>query len=175
VVVSLVVHDGRDAMRALQRQVGRTEPFTEPDLRRLAGAHATAGPAQAPERALDAVGGSGDARDAREQQRGPGDRSDRAPRHEPRERGGRTRRERGGHDRRDGHARARAGGQIAGTVASYDPDRGFGFISRRGASDVFVHVSAIARNQVLEPGQRVRFELAPGRRGQQARNVQPVH
>jgi len=39
---------------------------------------------------------------------------------------------------------------------------------------VFVHVSALSGNQVLEPGQRVRFELAPGRRGQQARNVQPV-
>ena len=39
-------------------------------------------------------------------------------------------------------------------VSSYDPDRGFGFISRRGGSDVFVHVSALAGNQVLEPGQR---------------------
>ncbi|HET6772099.1 MAG TPA: cold shock domain-containing protein [Acidimicrobiales bacterium] len=63
---------------------------------------------------------------------------------------------------------------MSGTVSSYDPDRGFGFISRRGGSDVFVHVSALAGNQVLETGQRVRFELAPGRRGQQARNVERV-
>jgi superfamily II DNA/RNA helicase len=178
VVVSLVVDDGRNAMRTLQRQVGRTEPFTEPDLGLLAGAPATAGPAQAPEPAPepapDADGGSRDAREGREGQRGPGGRSDRAPRREPRDRDGRARRERAGRDRRDGRARARAGGQVAGTVASYDPDRGFGFISRRGASDVFVHVSAISRNQMLEPGQRVRFELAPGRRGHQARNVQPV-
>ena len=31
-----------------------------------------------------------------------------------------------------------------------------------------------AASQTLEPGQRVRFELAPGRRGQQARNVRAV-
>ncbi|HEX5946139.1 MAG TPA: cold-shock protein [Acidimicrobiales bacterium] len=64
---------------------------------------------------------------------------------------------------------------MAGTVASYNPAKGFGFISRRGGADVFVHVSALTgREQSLEPGQRVRFELAPGRRGQQAKNVQPV-
>jgi CspA family cold shock protein len=99
-------------------------------------------------------------RDAR---RVPGDRTDRAWR------GDRTDRA-----RRAGHEHGRPAGQVSGTVSSYDPDRGFGFIARRGGSDVFVHVSALSRNQVLEPGQRVRFELAPGRRGQQARNVQPV-
>ena len=55
------------------------------------------------------------------------------------------------------------------------PSRGYGFISRRGGGDVFVHVSALAgREPSLEPGQRVRFELAPGKRGQQARNVRAV-
>ncbi|MDD9371493.1 MAG: cold shock domain-containing protein [Acidimicrobiales bacterium] len=60
-------------------------------------------------------------------------------------------------------------------MASFNPAKGFGFISRRGGADVFVHVSAITgRDQTLEAGQRVRFEVAPGRRGQQAKNVQHV-
>jgi superfamily II DNA/RNA helicase len=212
-VVSLVVDDGHKAMRALQRQVGRAEPFTDPDLGLLAGSPIVAGARHAPVPALDpavAVGaapppeaGSApaagrEARDGRDvspggdtiaietararprpgrrerrsvrsersdrdARRGLGDRTDRARRGDRSERSG-----------RDGHGRGRAAGQVSGTVSSYDPDRGFGFISRRGGSDVFVHVSALSGNQVLEPGQRVRFELAPGRRGQQARNVQPV-
>jgi cold shock CspA family protein len=36
-------------------------------------------------------------------------------------------------------------------------------------------VSALeGREPSLEPGQRVRFELVPGKRGQQARNVRAV-
>ena len=57
-------------------------------------------------------------------------------------------------------------------MTSYNPDKGYGFISRRGGGDVFVHVSGLAgRGQALQPGQRVRFEMVRGRRGQQARNV----
>jgi superfamily II DNA/RNA helicase len=65
--------------------------------------------------------------------------------------------------------------RLTGTVKSFHPARGYGFIARRGAADVFVHVSGLGgRHQTLEAGQRVRFEVAPGRRGQQAVNVQPV-
>ncbi|HET6952979.1 MAG TPA: cold shock domain-containing protein [Acidimicrobiales bacterium] len=64
---------------------------------------------------------------------------------------------------------------MTGTVSSYNPDKGYGFISHRGGGDVFVHVSEVAgRGQVLAEGQRVRFEVVPGRRGQQARNVTAV-
>jgi superfamily II DNA/RNA helicase/cold shock CspA family protein len=74
------------------------------------------------------------------------------------------RRPAGGRDRR-----------VAGTVQSFHPAKGYGFIARRGAADVFVHVSNLdGRHQSLEAGQRVRFEVAPGRRGEQAVNVQPV-
>ncbi|HKY66529.1 MAG TPA: cold shock domain-containing protein [Acidimicrobiales bacterium] len=62
---------------------------------------------------------------------------------------------------------------MAGTVSSYNSSRGFGFISRRGGADVFVHVSALGGRE-LRPGQRVRFELVPGKRGQQAHNVRAV-
>ena len=65
--------------------------------------------------------------------------------------------------------------RVAGTVKSFHPAKGYGFIARRGAADVFVHVSNLdGRHQSLDAGQRVRFEVAPGRRGEQAVNVQPV-
>jgi superfamily II DNA/RNA helicase len=65
--------------------------------------------------------------------------------------------------------------RLTGTVKSFHPARGYGFIARRGAADVFVHASSLGwRHGTLEAGQRVRFEVAPGRRGQQAVNVQPV-
>jgi superfamily II DNA/RNA helicase/cold shock CspA family protein len=65
--------------------------------------------------------------------------------------------------------------RVAGTVKSFHPAGGYGFIARRGAADVFVHVSNLdGRHQFLEAGQQVRFELAHGRRGQQAVRVQPV-
>jgi CspA family cold shock protein len=65
--------------------------------------------------------------------------------------------------------------RVAGTVKSFHPAKGYGFIARRGGADVFVHVSNLdGRHEVLEAGQRVRFEVAPGRRGQQAINVQPL-
>jgi superfamily II DNA/RNA helicase len=72
-------------------------------------------------------------------------------------------------------AARRADRRLTGTVKSFHPSRGYGFIVRRGAADVFVHVSSLGgRHRTLEAGQRVRFEVAPGRRGQQAVNVQPV-
>jgi superfamily II DNA/RNA helicase len=203
VVVSLVVDDGHKAMRALQRQVGRTEPFTDPDVGLLAGSPTSAGPRHAPEPVASPEAGAAPAlerqsRDGRDGAPGGGtvsteagqgrlrpgrrerrsvrsERTDRDARRDPGDRTDRAwRGDRTDRARRAGHEHGRPAGQVSGTVSSYDPDRGFGFIARRGGSDVFVHVSALSRNQVLEPGQRVRFELAPGRRGQQARNVQPV-
>jgi cold shock CspA family protein len=78
--------------------------------------------------------------------------------------------------RADGFGPAPRGRQrtVAGTVTRYDPQRGFGFIARRGKPDVFVHASALASGHVPQSGERVRFEVAPGRRGQQARNVRRV-
>jgi superfamily II DNA/RNA helicase len=77
---------------------------------------------------------------------------------------------------RDRHMAARRRDRrVAGTVKSFHPARGYGFIARRGAADMFVHVSSLGgRHRTLEAGQRVLFDVAPGRRGQQAVNVQPV-
>ena len=63
-----------------------------------------------------------------------------------------------------------------GTVKWFNAEKGFGFISREGADDVFVHFSAIEGTgyKSLEEGQRVEFEVGPGRKGEEARTVKVV-
>lgn len=48
-----------------------------------------------------------------------------------------------------------------GTVKWFDAQKGFGFITREGGEDVFVHFSAIQGKgfKTLEEGQNVVFEL----------------
>ena len=61
----------------------------------------------------------------------------------------------------------------SGTIKWFDARKGFGFIEREGASDVFVHFSAIEGDgyRRLEEGQQVEFEVGPGKRGEQAKRV----
>jgi CspA family cold shock protein len=63
-----------------------------------------------------------------------------------------------------------------GTVKWFNAEKGFGFISRAEGDDVFVHFSAIQGNgyRSLEEGQRVEFDVAPGRKGEEAQNVRIV-
>ena len=57
----------------------------------------------------------------------------------------------------------------------FDHDRGFGFISRDGGDDVFVHVSNLqAGVPTLTEGQAVEFEVGPGRKSEEAKNVRSV-
>jgi cold shock protein len=60
-----------------------------------------------------------------------------------------------------------------GIVKFFNSEKGFGFISRDGADDVFVHYSNIQGNgyRSLDEGQRVEFDVAPGRKGEEAQNV----
>lgn len=60
-----------------------------------------------------------------------------------------------------------------GTVQWFDAVRGYGFIARDGAADVFVHGSEV-EGEALRPGERVRFEIAEGARGLQAKRVRRV-
>jgi CspA family cold shock protein len=63
-----------------------------------------------------------------------------------------------------------------GTVKWFNADKGFGFIERAGGDDVFVHFSAIHGSgyRSLEDGQRVEFDVAPGRKGEEAQNVRVI-
>lgn len=67
---------------------------------------------------------------------------------------------------------------FTGTVKWFDEERGFGFISEVAGrvSDVFVHYSGIAGHgrRSLYEGQTVEFELAPGKKGDQAVDVRVV-
>ena len=60
-----------------------------------------------------------------------------------------------------------------GTVKWFNAEKGFGFIAREQGEDVFVHYSNIQGNgyRSLDEGQRVEFDVAPGRKGEEAQNV----
>ena len=63
-----------------------------------------------------------------------------------------------------------------GTVKFFNAEKGYGFISRKEGDDVFVHFSAIGGTgyKSLEEGQRVEFDVGPGQKSDEARNVRPV-
>ena len=55
-----------------------------------------------------------------------------------------------------------------GTVKFFDMSKGFGFIQPEdGSKDAFVHISAVERAGLssLSEGQKVSYELQPGRNG----------
>ena len=64
-----------------------------------------------------------------------------------------------------------------GTVTWFNADKGFGFIAPDdGTADVFVHFSAIQADgyRSLDEGQKVEFDVAPGRKGEEAQNVRVI-
>lgn len=63
--------------------------------------------------------------------------------------------------------------RIQGTVKWFNAGKGYGFISREGGDDVFVHHSAILAEgyRSLEEGQRVEFTVVQGPKGLQAASV----
>lgn len=63
-----------------------------------------------------------------------------------------------------------------GTVKFFHTEKGYGFISREDGDDVFVHYSNIEGSgyRSLEEGQKVEFEVGPGRKGEEALNVRAV-
>jgi CspA family cold shock protein len=66
--------------------------------------------------------------------------------------------------------------RLTGTVKWFNGQKGYGFISREGGEDVFVHYSAIEgqgfRN--LEEGDRVEFVVEQGQKGPAAAEVRRI-
>jgi len=60
-----------------------------------------------------------------------------------------------------------------GTVKWFNAAKGYGFISRNGGEDVFVHFRAIVGDgyKSLNEGDQVQFDVEQGPKGLQASNV----
>ncbi len=69
-----------------------------------------------------------------------------------------------------------AGEEGHGTVAWFDPVRGYGFIDTDGGDRAFVHRSAIRRlgQRTLDEGRRVSFRPVPSDRGPRVEDVYPL-
>jgi superfamily II DNA/RNA helicase len=63
-----------------------------------------------------------------------------------------------------------------GTVKFFNTEKGYGFITREQGGDIFVHYSNIQGDgyKSLSEGQRVEFDVARGRKGDEAQNVRII-
>ena len=63
-----------------------------------------------------------------------------------------------------------------GTVKFFNNDKGYGFIRTDEGNEIFVHFSNITGSgyRTLAEGQKVEFEVGPGRKGDEALNVRAV-
>ncbi len=63
-----------------------------------------------------------------------------------------------------------------GTVKWFNATKGYGFISRQGKEDVFVHYKAIVGEgyRSLKEGDKVEFEVEKTQKGLQAVNVKKL-
>ncbi|MGI6514418.1 MAG: cold shock domain-containing protein [Syntrophomonadaceae bacterium] len=63
---------------------------------------------------------------------------------------------------------------MIGVVKWFDDAKGYGFIESEEGRDIFVHHTAIQNTgfRSLSEGQRVRFDVSQGPKGEQAQNVE---
>lgn len=62
-----------------------------------------------------------------------------------------------------------------GRVKWFSREKGYGFISREGGEDVFVHHTALSgEDRSLDEGDEVEFEVTQGVKGLQAANVRRI-
>ena len=65
---------------------------------------------------------------------------------------------------------------MKGQVKWFNSTKGYGFISKEGGGDVFVHFSAVQSEgyKELKEGEHVEFEVTDGEKGEKAINVKKV-
>ena len=74
------------------------------------------------------------------------------------------------------HCEEKVSELATGTVKFFNAEKGFGFISREQGDDVFVHFSNIQGDgyKTLNENDRVEFDVAPGKKGEEAQNVRVI-
>ncbi len=67
-------------------------------------------------------------------------------------------------------------GRETGEVKWFNPNKGYGFITRSSGEEIFVHFRSIRGrgHRTLRQGQNVRFKATEGEKGLQAEDVTPV-
>ncbi len=60
---------------------------------------------------------------------------------------------------------------LQGIVKFFNQEKGFGFIKYDGEKEIFVHITAVEGNQILNEGDEVSFEIGDGKKGPMAVNV----
>jgi CspA family cold shock protein len=65
---------------------------------------------------------------------------------------------------------------MQGKVKFFSDEKGYGFITTEDGEELFVHHTNIDGTgfKSLAEGQAVEFEVGPGRKGQEARNVRAI-
>ena len=157
-VVTLVTPDKRKDVAALQRALKMSVPTEVPAVQPAPPSARPAVVAPAPK--ADRPANKSNLQRSSKPGARPG-RQDRPRQERPRQ-----------HGPRPDHAGPRSGSPADGIVKLWNSKKGYGFIVHRGR-DVFVHVSAVQASGLsgLEPGQRVEFDLQPGRRGDEAHRL----
>ncbi len=168
VVVSFVADEERRAIARMQRVLDLRAPMTAPDVEAIVTGRAALPREHAPRVRDDvaiqppATTGEPPVRGRRKSATRPAKRSATSPQTTTRRHPSTTKRKRNS--------------MAQGTVKFFNAEKGYGFISRESGDDVFVHFSNIVGDgfKTLNDGDRVEFDVARGKKGDEAQSVRVV-